>query len=97
VTCRPIARERLGKHIPTATNTQATIGQLLLLWNGTVNTTVEEPVFSMWFSYIHCWATVVFSMGPPPDCISSTGQNEIRTRMDGILGSQGDEGLAAEC
>jgi hypothetical protein len=24
VTCRPIARERLGKHIPAATNTQAT-------------------------------------------------------------------------
>jgi hypothetical protein len=26
VTCKPIARERLGKHIPAATNTQATIG-----------------------------------------------------------------------
>jgi hypothetical protein len=26
VTYRPIARERLGKHIPAATNTQATIG-----------------------------------------------------------------------
>jgi hypothetical protein len=25
VTCRPIAKERLGKHIPAATNTQATI------------------------------------------------------------------------
>jgi hypothetical protein len=25
VTCRPIARERLGKHIPAATNTQAKI------------------------------------------------------------------------
>jgi hypothetical protein len=29
-----------------------------------VNTT-EEEVFLMWFAYIHCWATDMFSMGPP--------------------------------
>jgi hypothetical protein len=26
VTCRPVAGQRLGKHIPATTNTQATIG-----------------------------------------------------------------------
>jgi hypothetical protein len=35
------------------------------------NSTVEEEVFSMWSTYIHCWATKVFSMGPPQDYISS--------------------------
>jgi hypothetical protein len=42
----PFARQRLDKHIPAATNTQATIG-CLLQCNGAVNTTVEEAVFSM--------------------------------------------------
>jgi hypothetical protein len=40
----------------------------------TVNTTVEEGVFSMWFTYIHCWAMVVFSMGLPQGYISGTEQ-----------------------
>jgi hypothetical protein len=30
----------------------------------------------MWFAYIHCWATHVFSMGPPRDYISGTEQNK---------------------
>jgi hypothetical protein len=38
---------------------------------GAVNTTTEEELFSMWFGYIFCWATDVFSMGPSRDCISS--------------------------
>jgi hypothetical protein len=29
---------------------------------GAVNTTIEEAVFSMWFAYIHCWATAVASI-----------------------------------
>jgi hypothetical protein len=33
VTCRPVAGQRLGKHIPATTNTQATTGQLPLLCN----------------------------------------------------------------
>jgi hypothetical protein len=28
-----------------------------------VNKTIEEQSFSMWFAYIHYWATDVFSMG----------------------------------
>jgi hypothetical protein len=41
-----------------------------------VNTTEEEEVFSMWFAYIHCWATDVYFMGPPRDCISSPIVNQ---------------------
>jgi hypothetical protein len=33
-----IARQRLGKHIPAATNTQATIEELPFLCNSKVNT-----------------------------------------------------------
>jgi hypothetical protein len=55
-----------------------------------VKTTILEELFYMWFAYIHCWATDVFSMGPPRDYISSTEWNELsRTRMGRVLGSQG--------
>jgi hypothetical protein len=37
------------------------------------NTTM---VFSVWFTYIHCWATEVFSIGPPRDYISSPVVNQ---------------------
>jgi hypothetical protein len=37
---------------------------------------IEEEVFSVWFAYIHCWATDVFSMGPPRDYISSRVVNQ---------------------
>jgi hypothetical protein len=30
-----------------------------------VNKTIGEEVFSMWFAYIHCWATDVFYMSAP--------------------------------
>jgi hypothetical protein len=36
-----------------------------------LNTTIEEEMLFMWFTYIHCWATDVFSMSPPRDYISS--------------------------
>jgi hypothetical protein len=42
-----------------------------------VNITREEEVFSMWFAYIHYWAT---DMGPPQDYTSSTTQNQITER-----------------
>jgi hypothetical protein len=32
--------------------------------------TIEEEVFSMWFPFVHCWATDVSSMGPPRDYLS---------------------------
>jgi hypothetical protein len=32
----------------------------------------------MWFAYIHCLATVVFSMSPPRDYMSGTEPNEIK-------------------
>jgi hypothetical protein len=35
-----IVRQQLGKHIPAATNTQATIEELQFLSNGVVNTSV---------------------------------------------------------
>jgi hypothetical protein len=52
MTCETIARERLGKHIPAATNTQAIIGYLPLLCNGAVNTIepMSLEVFSVWFA-----------------------------------------------
>jgi hypothetical protein len=56
-----------------------------------VNITIEEDVFSMWFAYIHCWATNVFSMSSSRDYISSTEQNQTsrrtRTRVERVLGS----------
>jgi hypothetical protein len=58
-----------------------------------VNTTIEEEVFSMWFAYIHCCETHVFSTGPPRDYISGTEQTQMsrrtRTRMERLLGSEG--------
>jgi hypothetical protein len=39
-----------------------------------VNLTMEEEVFSVWFAY--CWATDVFSMGPPLEYISSPVVNQ---------------------
>jgi hypothetical protein len=36
----------------------------------------ETNVFSMWFAYIHCRATDVFSMDPPRDYISSPVVNQ---------------------
>jgi hypothetical protein len=47
MTHMPIARQQLGKHIPVATNVQATIEKLPLLCNGAVNTTIEEAVCSI--------------------------------------------------
>jgi hypothetical protein len=47
------------------------------------NKTIEKEVFSMWFAYIHCWATDEFSMDPPRDCISDTEPNQIRMRIEG--------------
>jgi hypothetical protein len=35
-----IARQRLGKHIPAATNIHATIEELPFLYNGEVNTSL---------------------------------------------------------
>jgi hypothetical protein len=52
----------------------------------------------MWFTYIHCWATDVFSKGPLQDYISGTDVNQIRMRdnwerermrMERVLSSQG--------
>jgi hypothetical protein len=42
-----------------------------------VNTTIEEEVFYMLFTIIHCWATDVFSMGLPLDYISSPVVNQM--------------------
>jgi hypothetical protein len=40
------------------------------------NTTIEKAVFSMWFAYIHFWATDMFSMAPPRDSVSSPAVNQ---------------------
>jgi hypothetical protein len=45
------------------------ITSVAMQWD--VNTRIEEEVFSMWFAYIQCWATDVFSMDPFRDYISS--------------------------
>jgi hypothetical protein len=47
-----------------------------------VNTTIDEEVFSMWFAYIHCWATDVFSVGPPRVYISRREPNQIRIERE---------------
>jgi hypothetical protein len=41
-----------------------------------VNTTIKEELFSIWFSYIHCWATDVFCIGPLRNYISSPVVNQ---------------------
>jgi hypothetical protein len=87
VTCRRVAGQRLGKHIPSTPNTQARIRQLPFLCKGGVNTRIEEAVFSMWFAYIHCWATDVFPIVPPQDYISSPVV-EREGSMGRVLGSQ---------
>jgi hypothetical protein len=43
-----------------------------------VNTTLEEKMFSVWFAYIICGATDVFSAGPPRDYISDIEPDQIR-------------------
>jgi hypothetical protein len=67
MTCRPVAGQRLCKHIPkyAGSNRRTAVSM-----QRAITTTIEEEVFSMWFAYIHCWATDVFSMRPPRDCIS---------------------------
>jgi hypothetical protein len=58
---------------------QRTIGNNRITYvamESAVNTTIEEEVFSMWFAYIHFWATNVFSMDPPQDYISGTVVNQ---------------------
>jgi hypothetical protein len=59
----------------------------------TVNTAIEEEVFSMWLAYNHGWAKDVFSTDPPHDYITGTKQNQMsrttRTIMEPLLGSQG--------
>jgi hypothetical protein len=47
-----------------------------------VNTTIEKAVFSMWFAYIHCGATDVFSMDPPRDHMRGTELNQIRIKKE---------------
>jgi hypothetical protein len=37
---------------------------------------IEEAVFAMQFTYIHCWATDVSSVVPPRDYISSPVINQ---------------------
>jgi hypothetical protein len=34
----------------------------------------------MWLTYIHLWATDVFSRGPPRDYINVTEPNQVRQR-----------------
>jgi hypothetical protein len=72
VTCRPVARQRLGKHISATTNTQATVGIISVAMQYAVNI-IEEEVFSVWFAY--CRTTDVFCMDPSRDYISDTEQS----------------------
>jgi hypothetical protein len=60
---------------------------------------MSQEVFSMWFAYIHCWATDMFSMDPPRDYVSSTEQtqntekendNRASPRQSRRKGSAGD-------
>jgi hypothetical protein len=65
VTCRPISRQRVGKHIP-ATHADATIGRLLL-GNGAVNTLFNNRIKC--FQWVPCrgrrWRCVVsFTLWP---------------------------------
>jgi hypothetical protein len=41
-----------------------------------VNTTIGEAVFAMWFVYIHCGVTDVFSMDPTRDYVSNPVVNQ---------------------
>jgi hypothetical protein len=102
----PIARQRVAKHIPAeanARNNSTFIARQRPQYAGNnritsvamqraVNTTIEEEVFSMWFAYIHCWTTDVFSMGPSRDYISGTEpkDSKIWSRVPRGLGPQND-------
>jgi hypothetical protein len=56
-----------------------------MLCNGAVNTTIEEDVFSTCVAYVNCWATDVFSMGPPRSYISIPGGSVSRDEApDGV-------------
>jgi hypothetical protein len=68
------AGQRIAKHISAeenARNNRTCISRQRPQYTGNnritsvamqraVNTTIKEELFSMWFSYIHCWATDVF-------------------------------------
>jgi hypothetical protein len=76
VTYRPIARQRVAKHIPAeanAWNNRASIVRQRQQYPGNnritivsmqraINMTIKEETFSMWFAYILCWATDKFSI-----------------------------------
>jgi hypothetical protein len=108
VRARSITRQRVAKHIPVEANAQnnrASIARQRPQYAGNsritsvamqraANTTIKVELFSMWFAYIHCWATDIFSMDPPRDYVSGTELNQIRmkrmrmrTRMERVLGS----------
>jgi hypothetical protein len=86
----PIAGQRVPKHIPAEANarnnTTSTVKQRLqyafnnritpVAMQRVVNTTIKEAMFSIWLAYIHCWATDVFSVGPPRDYISNPVVNQ---------------------
>jgi hypothetical protein len=90
VTHMPIAGQRVPKHIPAEANTRnnrtSTVKQRLqyafnnritpVAMQRVVNTTIKEAIFSIWLAYIHCWATDVFSVGPPRDYISNPVVNQ---------------------
>jgi hypothetical protein len=45
-----------------------------------VKTTIEEDVVSMWFAYIRCWVTDVFSMDSSRGYMSSPVVNQKSVR-----------------
>jgi hypothetical protein len=86
VTHTPVAMQRAAKHIPAEANSQnnrTSVARQRPQYAGKIRITpvdmqsaVNTAVFSMRFSYIHCGATNMFSLGPPRDCISSPVVNQ---------------------
>jgi hypothetical protein len=71
---------------PAVTNTQATIWWLFVAMKRSVNTSMEEEAFYMWFAYIYFWESDVFSSCPPRDCTEPNQMRlRLRTRMERVF------------
>jgi hypothetical protein len=68
VRAMPIARQRVAKHVHATMNTSIAVQRAIIR--------IEEELFSMWFAYVHCWATDVFPMGSPREYINSPVVNQ---------------------
>jgi hypothetical protein len=61
---RPVAGQRLGKPHSRDNEYSGNNRITSVAMQRAVNTTIEEEVFSMWFAYLHCWDSEIWSRVP---------------------------------